>query len=490
MVGLWTVLNTGKSGLATSQYAIKTVSHNIANVNTPGYSRQRAILEARDPMMRRPGQIGQGVDVLTVDRLDSRYIHRQMVDNQAELGFNERSYKALKSAEAIFSDSTQADIQSAMVNFFDGFKLLSERPDDLALRENMRRRAVSLTDRFHRVKGDLEDLQSEMNPEIDGMVKKVNILSQEIADLNREIAIQEFKGDQANDLRDRQEQKVRELSKIVEVKTYTDNRGFLNVAIDHGEPLVSGKKAYRLAVSDDALTRIRVERADGTFVDVTDELGKGELAGIIEVRDTVIEGYKDRVDSLATTMATEVNRIHNNATNPDGSYTLVHDPASPAPPDDAAQVLGGGDFFDTLIVGDPIDASTITVHMDILNDPMRIAVSQSQNYHSAQGDNRNAITMTGLATVEGFFAGSSETLTSHYQNTVGNVGHDVVKSKSSLEFSTKEATQLENFRETLVGVNMDEELIDLNRFKKAYEASSRVIQTADDMLETILNLKR
>ncbi len=468
MAGLWSILNVGKTSLNTNQIGVNTTSHNISNVNTPGYSRQQAILEARDPMWTRAGQIGQGVDILTIDRNNTRYIHRQMVDNKAEVGFFDKSYGMLKEVEMIFSAGNGADIQSGMVDFFDSFKALSQKPNDMTLRENVRQKATIVTERFNKVDSELDRVQTELNGEIDGRVASINLLSEEISNLNREITALEFSGNQANDLRDRQEEKVRELAKIIKVNTWTDNKGFLNVAVDHGEPLVSGKEHYDLVTSSDPLKRILVDRG-GAYVDITEDLRSGELAGIIDVRDNKIAGYRTRLDTLAQTLATEVNTVHS------AGYGLD---------------LTQGNFFDTNPAGGVVTAENITLSANIVTSLNSIAAGLINDPQSINGDNRNAIAISDLSRNNSFFAGSNETFLNHYQNTVVGIGHEIVSVQGKLDYVSMEETQLKNFRESIAGVNMDEELIELNKFQKAYEASSRIITTANDMLDTLLGLKQ
>lgn len=468
MAGLYTILNTGRTGLSTHQIGVETVSHNIANVNTPGYSRQRAILENNDPFVTRNGQIGMGVDVLTIDRMNGSYINRQMVQKKAELGYYDKSYEVLKEVESTFTDQSSADIQTAMVAFFDSFRTLSTRPDDVALRENVKAKASILVDRFGRVSSDLDRIRNEMNPEIDSRLKQVNVLTEEISKLNAEIAVQEFSGNQANDLRDRQELKVRELAQLVKVNTFTDNKGFLNVWTDSGEPLVSGKDAYKMITisQPDGLYHIGVQRDNAGVVDVTDDLRGGELAALIDVRDNKITAYQARLDSLALTTAQQVNAIHSTG------YGL-----------DLVQ----RDFFVAADITQPISASNIAIHADIINSGDAIAAGQINDAVSIRGDNRNALAISALVNNTTFF-GTGETIANHYQQTVSNIGHDVSGTQGKLNYAKDEDTQLNNFRESVCGVNMDEELIELNKFQKAYEASSRIIQTANSMFDTLLGI--
>jgi flagellar hook-associated protein 1 FlgK len=494
MAGLWNILNTGRSSLAVQQLGVNTSSHNIANVNTAGFSKQRAILENRDPFQMRNGYLGMGVDLLTIDRLSGNYIHRQMVQSKSDLGYQDRSFKLLKEVEAVYTDDQDTDIQDAMTDFFDSFRQLASRPDDMSLRQDVRTKGEVISERFHKIDYELTRIQREIKPELDGRVKQINLLTKEISKLNAEIAAMEHNGHQANDLRDRQELKIRELSNYIQIDTFLDNRGFINVAIDSGEPLVSGKESYDLVVTPPATQDgydygIAVDRK-GMYVNITNDLRGGELAALIHVRDTVIEGYKDRLDSLAYGFSTEVNRIHNNATNPDGSYTIMSDPANPG------NMTAGGNFFDTLLAGQPIDASTITLSADIMASLKNIAVAQTPDGLSAYGDNRNAILMADI--VKNQFmddetyntANPNLTFLQFYQNSVTNVGHDVQSTQMKLDYRIIEDDQLNSFREQTVGVNMDEELIELNQYQKAYEAASKIITTANTMLETILQLKQ
>jgi len=479
MAGLYSILNTGKVSLATHQHGVNTAGHNIANVNTPGYSRQRAILENRNPFQMRNGYLGQGVDLLTIDRLNGRYIHRQIVEKKSELGYHEKSYGFLREVESVYSDKENADIQNAMVAFFDSFRTLASRPDDLSLRENVRQKGTILTERFHKIDGELTRIQREMKPELDGITKKINGLTTEISKLNSEIAALEHAGHQANDLRDRQEERVRELSKHIQINTHVDNKGFLNINVDSGEALITGKEQYDMILTPATNAGgwdygIAVNRG-GQVVDITHDLRGGELAAMIDIRDNVIEGYKTKLDELATGMSTEVNTIHT------AGYGI-----------DLAQ----RNFFDTDPAGGAIDASSIELHADILASLDAIAAAQNNDPLSVMGDNLNAMAISDIA--ESNFMDDSvyapgtanQTFMQYYQNSVAEIGHDLYSTEGKLNYATEEDIQLNAFREQTVGVNMDEELIELNKFQKAYEATSRIIKVADEMLDTIMQLKR
>ncbi len=469
MAGLFSILNTGKTSLNAHQIGISTVSHNISNVNTPGYSKQTATFENRDPFMTRNGQIGRGVDILTVDRANTNFVNRQIIDNNAKTNYFDQGQSLLSEVENVFQDSTNGDIQNSMVDFFDSFKTLSTRPDDPALRENVRKKGEEVINSFSRIYSKLESIQRQLNPEIEQNINKINDLTEEISKLNKEIASEEFAGHQANDLRDRQELKIKELAKIVKVNTFKDNKGFTNVWMDSGEPLVSGKQAYKMSIisQPNGLHHIGVNHG-GVLVDVTSDLRGGKLASIIDVRDNSIESYKTKLDSLANQFATQVNTIHNSGYGLD----LVH-----------------RDFFQQIDTTSPFSAKNMQINTAIQTNLDAIAAGQINDPNSIHGDNRNAIAISDLMENTTFF-GSGETFADYYQHTVANVGHDVKNMQNNFEYSKEEQSQLKAFRKSIAGVNTDEELINLNKFKKAYEASSRIITTAQDMLDTILNLKR
>jgi len=469
MAGLFSILNTGKTSLNAHQIGILTVSHNISNVNTPGYSKQIATFENRDPFMSRNGQIGRGVDILTIDRANTNFINKQIISNNSKTYYFGQGQNLLSEVESVFQDSTSGDIQNSMIAFFDSFKTLSSRPDDPALRENVRKKGENIVNTFSKIYSNLENIQKQLNPEIEQNINKVNDLTSEISDLNKEIASEEFAGHQANDLRDRQELKIKELSKIVKINTFKDNKGFTNVWMDSGEPLVSGKKSYKMSIisQPNGLHHIGINHK-GTLVDVTSDLRGGKLASIISVRDTSIESYKTKLNNLANQFATQVNSIHNAGYGLD----LVH-----------------RDFFQRIDATTPFSAKNIQIHTDIESNLDAIAAGQINDPNSIHGDNRNAIAISDLVENDTFF-GTGETFADYYQHTVANVGHDVKNMQNNFEYSKAEQKQLTAFRKSVAGVNTDEELITLNKFKKAYEASSRIITTAQDMLDTMINLKR
>ncbi len=469
MVSIHSILNTGSKSLSTNQTVINTTSHNISNVNTPGYSRQRALLETNDPFRTNRGQLGTGVGVQSIDRANTKYIQKQLVDQIPDTAYHKSSHQMLSRVEDQFHDFTGDDIHKVMIDFFDSFSQLSQRPDDVSLREDVRRKGKLLVEKFNGTDSSLQRMQREFNMEIEGNLKKVNSLTEKISELNRRIAVEEASGHQANDLRDKQEEAVRELSGIVDIDYFNDSKGFLNVWMDSGEPLVSGKQSYDMVAMDraDGMKNIGVDRK-GSIVNVTENLRSGELAAIVDVRDSSIAEYRNRIDLLAETLAEEVNDIHS------GGYGL-----------DLLQ----RDFFERIDPTESFSASNIRIHGDIEASLDAIAAGETSDPDEIYGDNRNAIEIAALIENSGFF-GTGETFADYYQTVVGDVGHEVSEARSSMELASSKEESLMNFRESLAGVNIDEELINLDKFKKAYEASSRIINIAGEMLDTVLALKR
>ncbi len=493
MSNIYSIMNIGKSSILANQTVISTTSHNISNAETEGYSKQRAIFTANDPLKTYAGYVGQGTSITDIDRLNTRLIHNQMVKNQSELGYYEKSYSLATSVESVFSDATGYDIQSAITDFFNSFTKLSATPDDMALRENVRRTANIMCDRFQKTDSELLEIQTSINSELESNITEVNRLTEQIASLNAEIASLEYTGHEAGDLRDKQELLIRNLAKIIDIDTFTDSKGFVNISVDSGEAIVTGNSFNKLVLTpatniDGFNNGIAVIKGNEQ-VDITDDLGEGTIGALVNMRDVTVQGYRDRMNELASGIAQQVNIIHNNATNPSGSFTLLEDPFNPG------NALGGGDFFTDSDGSGIITAANISIETAITNSLSAIAVAQSSDIESVQGDNRNAIVLSKLMDTQFMSdtnydpANGNETFLQYYQDTVSATGHDVLDFKAKASNATNESEQLSSLREEIAGVNVDEELIDLDKFKKAYEACSKIIAAADEMLQNILDLK-
>jgi flagellar hook-associated protein 1 FlgK len=464
MSDIYGILNIGGNALLTQQKAITVTGNNIANVNTPGYSRQRLELEAVAGLQTPAGSLGAGVRQRGVERMYDRFLGVQINTETAGLGKWEAHQQALERVETIFNESDEYGLNHALSEFWQGWQTLGLQPAGETERRVLSVRGQALADIFQKTYGDLQQARADIDASIQGTVETVNRMTRDIADLNLKIARAETSGQSANAYRDSRDLALKELAAEIEISSFEDAQGQVVVSTGQGRTLVESGHSYELAVetNTDGYTDIIWPKVDGSLVNITREIDGGKMGGWLTARDVDIQGYMDRLDTLAQTLMERVNAVHQTGFGLDGST--------------------GNQFF--ILAGGP-PAMGIEINPDILDHPGIIAAAMELG--SVPGDNGNALEIAGLQH-ELSMSGASATFNDYYSALVSDVGHDVGQATAYRTHQSDMVAHLENYRESVSGVNIDEEMINLVKFQAAYDASAKLISTADELLQTILGM--
>lgn len=479
MAGLFGVIDVAKRGIAASSYGVRTTGHNIANVGTPGYSRQRTVVEATLPQQTGVGMLGTGVDVISVERITDGFVQSQLLRHGSLYGASDAQARALAQVEELLAERDGVGLASALDAFYDAWSDLAAAatPGAPIERAQVRSAGQALADALHGMDGQLRDQMSAVNREIEGLVPEVNRLTGEIRDLNVEIARLEV-NQPANDLRDRRDQALAELAALVDVRTFEDERGRLSVTLANGLALVEGGFQRELGVVADPAnpfdpTFSRIEYRDGTVAfDVTDQIGAGRIGGLLRVRDDHLPTAIRSLDTVAFNLAESVNAVHAAGVGLDGTTGNFFQ--APAAVEDAARGLA----LDPAIL-----ASLDAIAAGLTN---------------AASDNRNALALAALRDTAapltlpgdplGSPSGPTRTLLEHVATVVADVG---MRSRAFASARTQEEGLLEtlqNRRDEISGVSLDEEVTHLVELQAAFRANSRVISVVDRLLEDVLSI--
>jgi flagellar hook-associated protein 1 FlgK len=468
MPDIYGILSTATRSLLTQQKAIDVTGQNIANVNTPGYSRQRVVMEPSAPINFQPGQMGTGVKAAEIQRIYDGFIGGQINGENAKLGQWEATESGLERIELIFNESSGVGLEQAMGEFWSAWQDLVNNPSGYPERTALLSRSETLARTFNTMSANLQQIQLDYDRTIAGTLDEINGLSRQIVDLNDKISQVEIAGQNSNDYRDQREQLLKELSGLIETNTYENDQGQVTVLTGGGRPLVQSPHAYTLSTVTNAggLQDVVWMDRSGTAVDITASIGGGELKGWLDVRDGFAQDYLDRLDALAGSIMSEVNAVHRNG------FGMTIDPLTGA-------FSTGQDFFAGTT------AATMTVDTAIALDVNRIAAAATAA--TVPGDNRNAVAMANL---QGRLTmnGASTTFDNYYSALASGVGNDVRNASANHEYEDAMVTHLENYRESVSGVSLDEEMINLVKFQHAYDAAAKLITTVDDMLNTVLNM--
>ena len=476
MLGLFGTLNLASRSLQTQRNCTEVAGHNIANVNTPGYSRQRVALETSITIPSEIGPEGTGADAVAINQLRDILLDRQLVGETSVRGALESKQKALEFAQAalgqvIDRQSSGAEGAAAssgvggqhgmaeeLAGLFAAFQSLSTNPTSMAERQVLLLKAQNLAGQFNQLSGRFDDLRGSLNESLGGDVAQANIALADIAKLNQQILAAEIGGQgKANDLRDTRQKRIEDLAKLVKVDTTANPNGSVDIAID-GVALVTGPNVLdQLETFDAGGGQFLVRTLTGG---ATLNLTGGSLQGTIDARDTDLAALRSHIDTLAAALITQVNALHANG------YGLSG---------------GTGQKFFT-----GTNASDIAVTDALVNDPGAI---QASGVAGAVGDNSVAVALAQLAE-QSLPALSNQTLLQHYSQTVTQLGQALNGTNTQLTNQQIVERMLLRQRDSISGVSLDEEMTDLVKFQRAFEASARLITTVDDMLETVVNLKR
>ncbi len=568
-------LNIAAAALKAQQQAIRVTSNNIANVNTPGYSRQSAELGTTTPERIGGFNFGRGSQLSSVTRSVDPFLARAQANNGTSLSFYTTLEQGLNSVESVFGSLDTPGLTANLDAFFKGFQQLANNPQDPAQRFNVRARAQDIVNELSTMRSQLVSAQMSADGAIDQKLAQANQLIDQIASLNTQIAANEIGANsQANDLRDQRDLAVNKLAKLIPIQIVNGQNSEFIIQTRGGDLLVQDSTARHLARGAAGPTGFASIVLEGSNMPLKGLDQGGEIGGLLTLRDQKMAGYIADVDSIAANLIFAVNQQHANgagltlaktvtagqaASNPAGPVnadpsvpfagqivtgsfrvhvydatgnptplggTLINITAGTTTLNNVATQLnavpgitasvdaqgrlnitatGGGSIgfsndssnflaayeINTFFHGS--NASNIALDANIAADANRIAAGAIDPATSAHppGDNTVALAIFGLqdkaVSVDGTAAASlhnrATTLAIRY-------GTDVDAAKQGRIFRQAEADSLAAQRQAVSGVNMDEELIAMMKYQRAYQASAKVIQSTNTMLDSLMGLIR
>jgi flagellar hook-associated protein 1 FlgK len=463
-MGINRLVEIGKSALFTAQQAISVSGHNIANVNTPGFSRQQVTLAENRPENGSPGQIGTGVHAESIRRSFDSFVEQQLLASRERLGEFTASSNALARLEPMFGDANNLGIGAGLNEFFGALQDVATNPNDLSARTVLLSKSTALASRFNQSAADLTSAQEFLDRQVGQTVTDANRLTSQIADLNAKIAYAESSGQQANDLRDQRGVALAGLGELVEVSSIEDATGQLTVFAGRGHVLVDKERTYQLVTVPDlgnnGLLDVHYDAGAGSMTNLTSVIQSGRLKGLLDVRDQTISSLRTSLDTLASEVVTQINQQHRLGFGLDGSTNQnVFAPTGTA-------------------------ANTIAVS---LTNVRQIAASSTAA--GVPGNNANALALAGLRSTD-FAALGTVTFQEYYSSIAGSFGSSAQGVDGNLRAQEILHDQLTSQRAAISGVSMDEELANLLQYQRSFEAASRMIVVADEMFQTILSIKR
>jgi len=455
------VLNMGSKALTVQQKGIYVTGNNIANVNTPGYSRQRLNLSSDVPLNTGIGPVGSGVTANEIERVYDRFLGVQINNETQSLGQWEAYKDSVERVEMVFDESGGYGLNQVMSEFWNSWQDLTNNPSGSIERTILVAKSEMLTATLSQNYEDLQQIQQDIDSNIEGAVGEINRLSQNMVDLNQKIIQTELGGHTANEYRDQRDLVLKELSELIDISSFEDANGGVTVSVGSGQVLVEGTHTYTLSTQPDASGHRDITWIDnsGNSVIISNDISKGKLKGWLDARDVDINDSLNKLDTLASDLMGAVNSRHRLGFGLDNST--------------------GNDFFSGAAT-----AAGIQVNPLIAVDINLIAAAQGVD---KPGDSRNAIAIANLQEAQTMNGGTA-TFSAYYDSMVSDAGLAVQQATSYYDHQSQMVLQVENYRESISGVSIDEETVNLIKYQNAYQAAAKLINTADEMMETILSM--
>lgn len=380
MVSPFLGLDTALRGLRTSQRLVDVTTHNVANANTPGFSRQSATIATTLPYpvpamnaSGTAGQVGTGVEVTAITRARDTFTDYQLRGEMAGKGSADVRRDSLSQIEAIYNEPTATGLSSLLGKYWHAWQEVANSPSDLAVRSSLVEGAQAVVDGFRRVHKQLFELQQDTDNEVRLAITEVNQIAAEIAAVNQQVAQVETAGLRANDLRDRRDLLLDRLSRLARVTTVESAEGATSVYLA-GRQLVDRTTVHQLEATTALNESWSTVRWAGTSQPVA--LPDGSISGLLTVRDTELQQRFTELNAFAQRFVESVNAVHHSGV-------------------DLAGAAGGAFFTGT-------DAASIGVRADVLSDPNKLAAARqyydtaTATWRYAPGDGSNALAMAQL----------------------------------------------------------------------------------------------
>jgi flagellar hook-associated protein 1 FlgK len=450
--------DTIQQALAAQQYALSITQRNVANATSPDYTRQDILFT---PVGDWDGT-EYGIPGVALRAIRDQFIDASVSRELQSLEEYTVASNALQQIDALILNGGH-DLQQALSDFFNSFGELASTPEDSILRQQVLETANALVREFHRLYGGIQQVQTSEDRALSYAIQESNSITEQIADLNKKIQVaQGAQSEEVFTLRDSRQQKIEQLSKLIDLSYFETESGSLTVTTRQGKTLVIGDEncVLELAPLGNSFQGVFLEG-----VDITDSLESGKLGGLIDVRDNKIAGYLSALDDMAAAIIERVNELHAQGIDFNGA--------------------AGGDFFTPFTPAVPGSNEGAARSMSVaLADPLQIAAG-AVGYGVGNGDIAEQISGVGD---ELLFSSSTKTVFQFYSGLISRIGTDEKTAEDGITAQNGILNQLQNQRNSLSGVNLDEEAVHIIQFQKAYQASARFATVLEAMSDEILQL--
>ena len=496
MSGISFVLNLARGALSAQQQGIAVTGHNIANVNTPGYSRQRTNFVNLSTDTTSQIKLGYGVLVDSVSQYYDRFITQNLQQKESVLGETETKKSTLSYIESLFNDQAGNGLSQVLSEFWNGWQDLANNPSGIPERTALLQKAEALIERFHTIRSDLTRVQNEVGNSLGASLNDLNKWTGMVAELNQKIVSSESIGTAANDLRDQRNEVLKKISGLIEGNSFENEDGSVTFVTTNGLLLVDRAQSWNLSQNGADIYWNQVP------TDVSDRLQGGKIGGLLDLRDETLPQYAANLDEMAGTLIQEVNDLHYSGFNLSGVDHIYFFENFNTPP----AVPNTGDY-----TGAAAFIGLSTGATGVKDNPENIAAAEANvpNPPPAPasplpGDNRNALKILSIQTdatlsikkwtytdrgVTISSVSMTLSLDDYYRTLVGDIGVLTEGTNQQYDFTKTMVDNLNDVRDSISGVNLDEEMTKLMEMQSAYKAAAKLVTVADELFTAILQMR-
>ena len=449
-------LEIGRSALRAQHKGMETSGQNVANANTPGYSRQRVDMNSVVPASA-PGtemSPGRGVEVTDVTRIKNEFYHSQMMDTGSRHAHWEKRQETIRSVENIMREPGDQGLNQYLGEFFDGWNELSANPESSEIRNSLQENAITLTSAVEDSYERLSDLKAEAENELHAQVEEINEIAEEIVEINEELDYIHNVGEESNELKDHLDLLLEDLSEKIDIRTSFRESGAVNIYAG-GQALVQEVGAYEMELGENEEGEAAIITPGGQELNPA----SGEVRGTLESFNEIIPGMQEDLDEIVETLVEEINQVHEN------SYGLNGETGQP--------------FFEPLEEDGDAHSRQFRLSEEIMEDPSLIAASSEEGQ---PGNGQAALEIAGLRDEELI---NDSTLSDHYRGIISALGVEGRESERMAQAMEKAEAQFREQHEAVAGVNMDEEMLDMVQFQHAWQGASRFLSYVDQMIDVL-----
>ncbi len=463
-------LSVATTGLNAQRRAMDIVSYNIANANDPTYKRQRLIMsegyvlaQSQEANPLGVTAFGSGVNAGGIERIRDPLIEKRLLVSTSEASNWAFQAAKLQQIEATIGEPGDSGLANDLNVFWNTWQKVATSPEDESIRAGLLEDANALCQRMNFQFAQIQDMITDLNLETVDKVSRVNLIAEEISRLNNEISSLDSGNVPVNDLLNRRDELVNELSSLVNIQQHGEGKESFIISLG-GRVLVQGATYHTLKAEAIAGTYGNIRQVqwedDGDPVTIYG----GELRGIYDMRDDKIVSYLQQLDSLAETIVDNVNLMHAGGFDLDGN--------------------AGGDFFTPNIPAGTIGAANIALDPAIVGNPRMIACSSTMGA-TGNGSNADAIARLKNDPVYPPLT-PTQTINDMYENFVGEIGADSAIAQRQEVAHKLSYDQFKQQQQAISGVSLDEEMANMIKFQQAYNASARMLTAMDEMLTTLI----